>query len=132
MIDIMPDDKEISKALNVLNSISDKLRFWRINMQEEEKVRIIAERYGYEPQSRQCIEEMSELTQAINKLWRKQNFGGNSREIAEAHENVLEEIADVLIMIWQMKELLGIGEGELSRIINQKLDRQLERIYSKN
>lgn len=29
MIDIMPDDKEISKALNVLNSISDKLRFSR-------------------------------------------------------------------------------------------------------
>lgn len=29
MIDIMPDDKEISKALNVLNSISDKLRFGR-------------------------------------------------------------------------------------------------------
>lgn len=29
MIDIMPDDKEISKALNVLNSISDKLRFRR-------------------------------------------------------------------------------------------------------
>lgn len=27
MIDIMPDDKEISKALNVLNSISDKLTF---------------------------------------------------------------------------------------------------------
>lgn len=27
MIDIMSDDKEISKAINVLNSISDKLRF---------------------------------------------------------------------------------------------------------
>lgn len=101
-------------------------------MREEEKVRILAEWYGYEPQSRQCIEEMAELTQAINKLWRKQNFGGNSREIAEAQENLLEEIADVLIMIWQMKELLGIGEGELSKIINQKLDRQLERICSKN
>lgn len=101
-------------------------------MREEEKVRIIAERYGYEPQSRQCIEEMAELTQAINKLWRKQNFGGNSKEISQAHANVLEEIADVLIMIWQMKELLGIGEGELSKIINQKLDRQLERMYSKN
>lgn len=100
-------------------------------MTEEEKVKIVAERYGYEPQSRQCIEEMAELTQAINKLWRKQNFGGNSKEIAHAHENVLEEIADVLIIIWQMKELLGIGEGELSRIINRKLDRQLERIYSK-
>lgn len=51
-------------------------------MREEEKVRILAEWYGYEPQSRQCIEEMAELTQAINKLWRKQNYGGNSKEIA--------------------------------------------------
>ena len=99
-------------------------------MKLEEKIRIIAERYGYEPQSRQCIEEMAELTQAINKMWRKQNFGGNSKEIAQAHENVLEEIADVLIMIWQLKELLDIGEGELLKIINQKLDRQLQRIYS--
>lgn len=30
MIDIMPDDKEISKALNVLNNISDKLRYEKI------------------------------------------------------------------------------------------------------
>ena len=30
MIDIMPDDKEIFKALNVLNSISDKLRYEKI------------------------------------------------------------------------------------------------------
>lgn len=97
----------------------------------EEKIEIIAERYGYEPQSRQCIEEMAELTQAINKLWRKQNFGGSSKEIAEAHDNLQEEIADVLIMIWQLKILLGIGEGELQNIINAKLDRQLERICGK-
>ena len=31
MIDIMPDDKEIFKALNVLNSISDKLRDKKIH-----------------------------------------------------------------------------------------------------
>ena len=33
MIDIMPDDKDISKALNVLNSISDALVniFWTQN-----------------------------------------------------------------------------------------------------
>lgn len=95
----------------------------------EEKIRIIAEKYGYEPQSRQCIEEMAELIQAINKLYRKQNFGGNSKEVAEAHAGVLEEIADVLIMIWQLKVLLEIGEGELQDKINAKLDRQLERIY---
>ncbi|MBS6763142.1 MAG: hypothetical protein KH304_06105 [Clostridium sp.] len=95
----------------------------------EEKIRIIAEKYGYEPQSRQCIEEMAELIQAINKLYRKRNFGGNSQEVAEAHAGVLEEISDVLIMIWQLKVLLGIEEGELQEKINAKLDRQLERIY---
>mgnify|MGYP005829319167 FL=1 len=42
----------------------------------EEKIKIIARYYGYEAQSRQLIEEMAELTQAINKLWRKENYGG--------------------------------------------------------
>ncbi len=51
-------------------------------MTTEKKIELIADRYGYEPQSRQCIEEMAELTQAINKLWRKRNFGGNDRQIA--------------------------------------------------
>lgn len=95
----------------------------------EEKIKAIAENYGYEPQSRQCIEEMAELIQAINKLYRKQNFGGDSKEIAEANAGVLEEIADVLIMIWQLKVLLDIGEGELQDKMNEKLNRQLERIY---
>ena len=39
-------------------------------MEIAEKIKIIAEHYGYEAQSRQCIEEMAELMQAINKLWR--------------------------------------------------------------
>lgn len=95
----------------------------------EEKIKVIAENYGYEPQSRQCVEEMAELIQAINKLYRKQNFGGDSKEIAEASAGVLEEIADVLIMIWQLKVLLNIGEGELQDKMNEKLNRQLERIY---
>ena len=38
-----------------------------------EKIRKIAGHYGYESQSRQCIEEMAELTQAITKLWPTQN-----------------------------------------------------------
>lgn len=95
---------------------------------DKEKIKLIANRYGYEAQSRQCIEEMSELTQAINKLWRKKTYGGDSKEISQSRKNVLEEIADVSIMICQMKELLGVKEDDISEIINQKLDRQLERI----
>ena len=41
-------------------------------MTAKEKIKAIADRYGYDAQSRQCIEEMAELTQAINKFWRKQ------------------------------------------------------------
>ena len=41
MIDIMPDDKEISKALNVLNSISDTLRYEKIcEISEAKKILI--------------------------------------------------------------------------------------------
>lgn len=39
-------------------------------MDNREKIAKIADTYGYDAQSRQCIEEMAELTQAINKLWR--------------------------------------------------------------
>lgn len=40
-------------------------------MNKQEKIQKIADTYGYDAQSRQCIEEMAELTQAINKFWRK-------------------------------------------------------------
>ena len=97
-------------------------------MTTEQKIQYIAEHYGYEPQSRQLIEEMAELTVAINKLWRKHEYYSTSKELAEAHYNILEEIADTLIMILQIKYLIGVREGELSEIIEQKLDRQIERI----
>ena len=40
-------------------------------MTTEQKIHFIADYYGYEPQSRQLIEEMAELTVALNKAWRK-------------------------------------------------------------
>ena len=40
------------------------------------KLKEIAEHYGYDAQSRQLIEEMAELTQAINKFWRKRSGKG--------------------------------------------------------
>ena len=105
------------------------------------KLRRIAEEYGYDAQSRQCIEEMAELTQAINKFWRKQMMCGfvsldeikaeeneKSRLSDEkCYQNLVEEIADVQIMLWQMAYLLN---ADVIPIINQKLDRQLERIES--
>lgn len=104
-----------------------------------EAIQQIAQHYGYEVQSRQCIEEMAELTHAINKMWRK-SFGCGLVTLKDVlaeetetlkfsdekeYQNVVEEIADVQIMIWQMQYLLNV---DVEPIINQKIKRQLERI----
>ncbi|HBY72984.1 MAG TPA: hypothetical protein DEG06_12155 [Lachnospiraceae bacterium] len=101
-------------------------------MNVNQKIRYIAKHYGYEPQSRQCIEEMAELTQAINKLWRatqsKCKGVGKVDMISEAIQRVAEEIADVEIMIAQLQELLGIDDERVMGIVDMKLDREIMRI----
>lgn len=103
------------------------------------KIQKISDFYGYDSQSRQCIEEMAELTQAINKFWRKQMMCGfvllddiKAEETEKlklsdekGYQNLVEEIADVQIMLWQMAYLLN---ADVTPIIEQKLDRQLKRI----
>lgn len=97
-------------------------------MEIAEKIKIIAEHYGYEAQSRQCIEEMAELMQAINKLWRSIGHGQlTEKSFKECLENLTEEMADVQIMLWQMEYLL-LSDQEVNQMIEKKLDRQLERI----
>lgn len=101
-------------------------------MKLEEKIEFIANHYGYDAQSRQCIEEMAELTQAINKFWRNQ-LGCGKYELLDApvyceeRRNIVEEIADVQITLYQLGYLLD-SRLEVSEMITKKLDRQLERI----
>ena len=97
-------------------------------MTTEQKVQYIADRYGYEPQSRQLIEEMAELTVAINKAWRKTFDEIDKIPNMDDEEHIEEEIADVEIMLLQIKYLIGVGNKELLEIVEKKLDRQIERI----
>lgn len=107
-----------------------------MNEETRQKIKKIAQTYGYDPQSRQCIEEMAELTQAINKFWRKALDCGKGKQpngekyitMSPAYDNLVEEMADVQIMLWQMEYLLN---ADTSIIIQQKLDRQMERIERK-
>lgn len=98
-------------------------------MQEmKEKIKTIADHYGYEPQSRQLIEEMAELTQAINKLWRKQGNGQSTeKSVLACRDNMVEEIADVEIMLEQIKHLMDC-ETDVMYVKTVKVNRQLERI----
>lgn len=95
-------------------------------MDKTEKIKAIADHYGYDAQSRQCIEEMGELIQAINKWWRVCGNGQKTeKSTRDCRDNLVEEMADVQIMLWQMAYLL---KTDIQSMVNIKLDRQLDRI----
>lgn len=99
-------------------------------MTYDEKISAIADHYGYESQSRQLIEEMAELTSAINHFWRKElqcgKLNPSALNIGPAYDHVLEELGDVVICVDQLIYLLN-AEGEVRQHMMNKLKRQMER-----
>lgn len=65
-----------------------------------------------------CIEEMSELTQALCKYKR----GKLDKD------NLIEELADVHIMLMQMLLLFEIDSDEFLEIVDKKINRTKERL----
>ncbi len=85
-----------------------------------------AKYYGYEAQSNQLVEECAELIQAVNKYRRVET--GLGQPVAEdkkaiARDNLVEEIADVELMLEQVKYLLQIPEDELLAVKTFKVNR---------
>lgn len=75
------------------------------------------EKYGAHAQRRQMIEEMAELTQALCKLERVAESPNYTTAWNRAHDHVLEEIADVQIMLNQMQLLYGdCTEWEIKKL----------------
>ena len=93
-----------------------------------------AKHYGYEAQSNQLVEECAELIQAVSKYRRATVDVGQPLEDYKktvALENLIEEIADVEIMLEQIKYLLHIPEDELEAVKLFKVKRTRERIARK-
>lgn len=105
------------KPYNIVDKESDMIN----------KIIQIAQTYGYDPQARQAIEEMAELTQALNKEWRKRNFGGSHNDVEQARLDIVGELADVQIMIHQIVHFMS-NEKELNDAIASKVERQFKRI----
>ena len=85
---------------------------------DEEKVKRIADYYGWNNQLKQLAEECCELS--VESL----HYIKEGRGI----ERISEEMADVLIMIQQIIYLIGHGYGDIEKYAEFKLDRQLSRI----
>lgn len=101
-------------------------------MNDYKKLNIqIAKHYGYDNQSNQLIEECAELIQAINKHKRVLS-GGQKTELkmSQAIENIIEEIADVELMLEQIKYLLSINTVYVEGVKQQKVMRTMKKIES--
>lgn len=71
-------------------------------------------------QSFVAIEELAELQQAISKYQREATIF--------KIDNIEEEIADVHIVLEELKIIFRIDKEEIENRINYKLDRELKRI----
>lgn len=85
----------------------------------------IARHYGVDAQSRQAVEEMAELTQALTKFWRYK--GDDAQTIRGLRGHIAEEIADVSIMLEQLEILFDV-KNEVAENRSHKIFRQLDRI----
>ena len=78
------------------------------------------EYYGADLQTVVCMEECAELIQAISKMKR----GKDNRD------NLIEEVADVMICIEILKQVYGISDNEIQNYVCQKQNRSIERMKS--
>ena len=87
---------------------------------QKEKCSEILEYYGFENQREILIEECAELIQSVSKA---------KRSGEKITDNFIEELADVSIMIEQMKQAFNCNDMiRYLTYINRKIKRQMARI----
>lgn len=91
----------------------------------------IIQHYGVMSQLKYFQSEVYELGEAI---WEYQSSGWDfsdeeCAEIEKKYSNhIAEEIADVTVMLLQFKEYYHIDGKDILKIMNEKIERQLDRI----
>jgi NTP pyrophosphatase (non-canonical NTP hydrolase) len=90
--------------------------------EEIEIMRSAIRKNGRPMQTVVAIEEMSELQKELTKFIR----GKGNRE------NLIEEVADVLVMITQIQIMYHIPDDEVERIMHLKLNRLKERMQNES
>lgn len=84
-------------------------------------LRATIDRNGHKMQSVVAMEELCELGQQVSKYIRGEG----------SHGHLVEEMADVIICLRQLREMYNVGELELQRAVDYKIER-LEKRNRKN
>lgn len=90
-----------------------------------EAIRKIADHYGLNAQLNVATEELAELIQAIARFRRVDE--NDMLELARRKNLVAEEIADVEVMLAQIKYLMKIDE-RVEAVAKYEIERQLKRM----
>ena len=84
----------------------------------KEKLLKIIDKFGINNQQRKLAEEVFELNEAITK---HEALGGQ-------YKHIVEELADVMVMLKQFQYYYDIEQEEIEEICKQKIDRTIDRI----
>lgn len=89
----------------------------------DDDIKKIADHYGKYAQLGMLQEECAELIVAVNKYRR-----GGHLPLIDDFNHIVEEIADVEIVISQVKHLLKIPDYAVEFVKAEKVSRQIERM----
>lgn len=91
----------------------------------KDKLLEIINHYGIDKQLKYIHSEYFELDEAI--IIEKDRVSHMKTKNWQT-DHIVEEIADVMCMLKQFQYYYGISDEEVEKIMNEKIDRQLERI----
>lgn len=87
-------------------------------MSQLQKIKLILDHYGHDHQKLKAIEELSELIEAIQ---------------TKSHSSVLlGEIADVMVMLKQLRLIYAIKFEDVDQMMDFKIERTLNLIRAEN
>ncbi len=97
----------------------------------------IIEFYGVLPQLKYFQSEVFELNEAIIEYEDRKNISDFNLNMFKAtampvKQHIIEEIADVMVMLMQFKEYYHMDGNDIMKIMREKIDRQLGRIENES
>lgn len=121
--------KVITRKGNTRMVVNDNRRFHFLMHEIDARINNeTMDRYGIERQSLVAMEELSELQKAISKLVRNPEERTKPLEFKGLKNNLIEEMADVLICMDQLIEYYQIERYEIQELIQAKQERQAKRL----
>ena len=101
-------------------------------MKMEDKLLKIIKNYGVLAQLKYLQSEVFEFNEAVIRCEEAYLNDCSTSHYKNLKEHIVEELADVEVMLLQIKEYYKIDSNEILIIMNEKIERQLKRIEDSN